>query len=71
MTLFPFLQIIALMESPNRLYNPHLRAHLAEGLEALLPNNEEVADQNVPTFGTFQRQELFANHPHRQHVSRI
>lgn len=35
-------EIIVLMESQQRLYNPHLRARLAEGLEALLPTSDET-----------------------------
>ncbi|XP_017794147.1 PREDICTED: ubiquitin conjugation factor E4 A [Habropoda laboriosa] len=34
-------EIIVLIESQQRLYNPHLRARLAEGLEALLPTSDE------------------------------
>jgi len=59
------------MESQHRLYNPHLRARLAEGLEALLP----IADENdipaTPNLGIFHREQLFLIHPYRQHVSRI
>ena len=29
--------ILVFMGSPNRIRNPHLRAHMAEGLEALMP----------------------------------
>ncbi|KAJ8679553.1 hypothetical protein QAD02_015340 [Eretmocerus hayati] len=61
-------EVIALMESPARLYNPHLRARLAEGLEALLPNNDEMSNHGIPTLGTFHRQQLFATHPHKQMV---
>lgn len=64
-------QVVALMESPRRLYNPHLRARLAEGLEALLPNNDEMAHQSTPTLGTFHRQQLFITHPHKQMVWKI
>ena len=53
------------MESPNRLYNPHLRARLAEGLESLLPNNDEIHPQSTITLGTFCRQQLFEIHPHK------
>lgn len=56
------------MESPTRLYNPHLRARLAEGLEALLPNNDETNNQSPQTLGTFHRQQLFVTHPHKQIV---
>ncbi|XP_008212773.1 ubiquitin conjugation factor E4 A [Nasonia vitripennis] len=59
-------EVTALMESPTRLYNPHLRARLAEGLEALLPNNDEANSQSPQTLGTFHRQQLFVSHPHKQ-----
>lgn len=58
------------MESPARLYNPHLRARLAEGLEALLPNNDDMSNQATPTLGTFHRQQLFVTHPYKETVSR-
>ncbi|XP_012272749.1 ubiquitin conjugation factor E4 A isoform X2 [Orussus abietinus] len=61
-------EIITLMESPKRLYNPHLRARLAEGLEALLPLSEEGGNQIAPTLGTFHRQQLFLTHPHRHQI---
>ena len=51
------------MESPARLYNPHLRASLVEGLEALLPINPEINKQSTPTLGSFHRQQLFISHP--------
>lgn len=56
------------MESPNRLYNPHLRARLAEGLEALLPLSDDQTGQNVPSIGSFHRKKLFISHPHRRQV---
>ncbi|KAL7305224.1 hypothetical protein TKK_0002609 [Trichogramma kaykai] len=61
-------QIVLLMNSPTRLYNPHLRARLAEGLEALLPNNDEVQNQTAPSLGTFHRQQLFIGHPYKQMI---
>lgn len=61
-------EIIALMKSPDRLYNPHLRARLAEGLEALLPIVDEQAGQNLPSIGSFHRQQLFISHPHRDQI---
>lgn len=67
-----FFQLIVLMESPHRLYNPHLRARLAEGLEALLPTPyESPGPVTMPNLGTFHREQLFITHPHRQQVSRI
>jgi ubiquitin conjugation factor E4 A len=56
------------MESPTRLYNPHLRARLAEGLEALLPNNDHINNHSVATLETFERQQLFVTHPHKHIV---
>ena len=56
------------MESPNRLYNPHLRAKLAEGLEALLPQGDDETRQNLPSIGSFYRKKLFTSHPHRLQV---
>ncbi|XP_012254969.2 ubiquitin conjugation factor E4 A [Athalia rosae] len=61
-------EVIALMESQQRLYNPHLRARLAEGLEALLPSNDEAISQTVATLGTFHREQLFIIHPHRHQI---
>lgn len=59
------------MESQHRLYNPHLRARLAESLEALLPIADESSVPAVPNLGTFHREQLFLSHPHRQQVSSI
>ena len=61
-------EIIALMESQNRLYNPHLRARLAEALETLLPRNDETVNSVIPSLGTFHREQLFISHPQRQHI---
>lgn len=66
-----FLQIIILMESQHRLYNPHLRARLAESLEALLPIADENGTPATPNMGTFHREQLFLTHPDRQQVSKI
>ncbi|XP_015110282.1 ubiquitin conjugation factor E4 A [Diachasma alloeum] len=63
-------EIVGLMESPQRLYNPHLRAHLAEGLEALLPTQEDGNNHLQATLGTFHRQQLFVQHPHRKEIVR-
>lgn len=57
-----------LMGSPKRLYNPHLRARLAEGLEALLPTNEDNANLPRASLGSLYREMLFLDHPHRQQV---
>ncbi|XP_011696774.1 PREDICTED: ubiquitin conjugation factor E4 A [Wasmannia auropunctata] len=61
-------EIIVLMESPHRLYNPHLRARLAESLEALLPTVDENAAPATPNLGTFHREQLFLTHPHREQI---
>ncbi|XP_078043228.1 ubiquitination factor E4A [Augochlora pura] len=61
-------EIIVLMESQQRLYNPHLRARLAEGLEALLPTNDDATNPWILSLGTFQREQLFITHPYRQHI---
>ncbi|XP_071868811.1 ubiquitination factor E4A [Bombus fervidus] len=61
-------EIIVLMESQQRLYNPHLRARLAEGLEALLPTNDETMSPVTPNLGTFHREQLFITHPYRQYI---
>ncbi|XP_050447919.1 ubiquitin conjugation factor E4 A [Cataglyphis hispanica] len=61
-------EIIVLMASQHRLYNPHLRARLAESLEALLPIADESSIPAVPNLGTFHREQLFLSHPHRQQI---
>ncbi|XP_031827892.1 ubiquitination factor E4A [Nomia melanderi] len=67
--LMPVLtEIIVLMESQQRLYNPHLRARLAEGLEALLPTTDETMNPVTLNLGTFHREQLFIRHPYRQHI---
>lgn len=58
-------EIIVLMESPMRLFNPHLRAELAEALESFVPSDE---DRNAATLGSFNRQQLFIIHPHRLQI---
>ncbi|XP_017885248.1 ubiquitin conjugation factor E4 A [Ceratina calcarata] len=61
-------EIIVLMESQQRLYNPHLRARMAEGLESLLPTSDETMSPVTSNLGTFQREQLFINHPYRQYI---
>ncbi|XP_053995108.1 ubiquitin conjugation factor E4 A [Hylaeus volcanicus] len=61
-------EIIVLMESQQRLYNPHLRARLAEGLEALLPTTDDILSRRKSSLGTFHREQLFMTHPCRQHI---
>ncbi|XP_011494935.1 PREDICTED: ubiquitin conjugation factor E4 A [Ceratosolen solmsi marchali] len=58
-------EVVALMESPTRLHNPHLRARLAEGLEALLPNNDHINNHSTASLGIYHRQQLFLTHPHK------
>lgn len=71
--LWPSLTVIvALMGSPGRVKNPHLRAKLAEVLESLLPwqRGEEkwlMEHQQIPA-SRFQRERLFKEHPHRMQV---
>lgn len=50
--------ILIFMGSPERMRNPHLRAKLAEVLEALMPHEEEASLMN-----TFHRELLFSEHP--------
>ncbi|XP_012529354.2 ubiquitin conjugation factor E4 A [Monomorium pharaonis] len=61
-------EVIVLMESQHRLYNPHLRASLAESLEALLPIVDDNVAPATPNLGTFHREQLFLTHPHRQQI---
>jgi len=53
--------ILAFMGSRTWVRNPHLRARMAECLEALLPKSDEGGLRA----STFCRQALFNNHPHR------
>lgn len=66
----PLLTCILLyMGSFNRARNPHLRACLAEALEALLPYHKDEPN-NLSNLGS-QRQLLFVEHEHRKQVSSI
>jgi ubiquitin conjugation factor E4 A len=58
-----FELILMFMGSRTWVKNPHLRAKLAECLEALLPK----ADQQgmVANSSVFNREQLFLGHPHR------
>nr|XP_022906480.1 ubiquitin conjugation factor E4 A [Onthophagus taurus] len=59
--------ILIYMSSPERMKNPHMRARLAEALEALLPfHKDEPVGLN--TLGGFQRELLFKTHEHRQQI---
>ncbi|CAG5046070.1 unnamed protein product [Parnassius apollo] len=56
--------VLTFMGDSSRTYNPHLRARLAECLEAMLPNHP---DDQVPlsNLASFYREQLFKEHPHR------
>lgn len=62
-------QVLVFMGSPQRMRNPHLRAHMAECLESLLPHHdEEPPALNPNPLGSFYRERLFKAHPHRKQV---
>jgi len=62
--------ILIFMTSNSRVRNPHLRARLAECLDCLLPHTDE--DTTVTnSIGSYYREMLFLNHPHRKQVSKI
>ncbi|KAF4532161.1 hypothetical protein B566_EDAN002222 [Ephemera danica] len=67
--------VVALMGSPGRVKNPHLRARLAEVLEAMLPwqrgEEEWLMERqgHVAPASRFQRERLFKQHPHRLQIS--
>ncbi|KPI94382.1 Ubiquitin conjugation factor E4 A [Papilio xuthus] len=56
--------VLAFMGDSTRTYNPHLRARLAECLEAMLPNHP---DDQMPlsNLASFSREQLFKENPHR------
>ncbi|XP_045518341.1 ubiquitin conjugation factor E4 A [Pieris brassicae] len=56
--------VLAFMRDSSRTYNPHLRARLAECLEAMLPNHGEE-QQPLSNMASFYREQLFKEHPHR------
>lgn len=56
--------VLTFMGSQERMKNPHLRARLAECLEAMLPSHPEN-NSSMQTFGTYYREMLFKEHPHR------
>lgn len=62
--------VLVFMGSPNRMRNPHLRAKMAECLEALLPEHKDVPAEMNP-LGKFQREKLFKEHPYRKEVWKI
>lgn len=56
------------MTSNSRVRNPHLRARLAECLDSLLPHTDEDSSTSN-SIGSFNREMLFLNHPHRKQVN--
>lgn len=58
------------MGSSHHMKNPHLRARLAEGLESLLPFHKDDPP-GMNSFGGYQREGLFKNHPHRNEVNNV
>ncbi|XP_060803282.1 ubiquitin conjugation factor E4 A isoform X1 [Amyelois transitella] len=56
--------VLAFMGDSTRTYNPHLRARLAECVEAMLPNHPDD-QQQLSSLASFSREQLFKEHPHR------
>ncbi|VVC89596.1 unnamed protein product [Leptidea sinapis] len=56
--------VLTFMGDSSRTYNPHLRARLAECLEAMLPNNEDDSSSHN-NISSFYREQIFKTHPHR------
>ncbi|XP_075977885.1 ubiquitination factor E4A [Anticarsia gemmatalis] len=56
--------VLMFMGDSTRTYNPHLRARLAECLEAMLPNHPDD-QQPLSSLASFYREQLFKEHPHR------
>ncbi|KAK4872457.1 hypothetical protein RN001_014486 [Aquatica leii] len=61
--------ILVYMSSSNYTKNPHLRAHLAEALEALLPFHKD--EPSGLSLGGVQRERLFKEHKHRGKIVEI
>ncbi|CAH1794964.1 unnamed protein product [Owenia fusiformis] len=59
--------ILVFMGSPERMKNPHLRAKMAEALEALLPPKEREYSMGI--IGNFNREHIFHSHPHIQYLA--
>lgn len=59
--------IVIFMESKDRMRNPHVRAKLAEVLEALLPQHKDEPT-GLNSTGAYQRTTLFKNYPFRKEV---
>ncbi|KAF5280710.1 hypothetical protein FQR65_LT15000 [Abscondita terminalis] len=62
--------ILVYMSSSKYTKNPHLRAHLAEALEALLPCHKDEPPE-LNTLGGTQRERLFKEHEHRGMIVEI
>ncbi|KAL1140342.1 hypothetical protein AAG570_000274 [Ranatra chinensis] len=60
--------LLVLMGSNSRARNPHLRAHLAQCLECLLPRDQDQPSLNPNPLGVFYREKLFLEHPHRAQI---
>lgn len=58
--------LLVFMSGCNRARNPHLRASLAECLECLIGKDLDNPGQTM--MGTFFRDRLFQQHPHRNQV---
>ncbi|XP_065347962.1 ubiquitin conjugation factor E4 A [Cloeon dipterum] len=68
--------VVALMGSPCRVRNPHLRGGLGQVLESLLPwqkGEEEMLMErrifNQPEVSKYQRERLFTEHPFRLQIA--
>ncbi|XP_053308608.1 ubiquitin conjugation factor E4 A [Spea bombifrons] len=59
--------ITAFTGSVERMKNPHLRAKLAEVLEAVMPHLEQV--QNPLISSVFHRQQIFCSYRHAPHLA--
>lgn len=59
--------VLIFMGSPERMRNPHMRARLAECLEAMLPHHKDEP-QGLNNLGGSQRERLFLEHPHHSEV---
>ncbi|KAK3863322.1 hypothetical protein Pcinc_030892 [Petrolisthes cinctipes] len=75
--MYPHLMsfIVVYMGAPGRIRNPHLRAHLAECLEILLPSSEETRGGGVGgriglgvSLLNNSRDQLFVSHPLARHL---
>ncbi|XP_044734743.1 ubiquitin conjugation factor E4 A [Chrysoperla carnea] len=61
--------VLIFMGSPERMRNPHMRARLAECLEAMLPHHKDEP-QGLNNLGGSQRERLFLEHPHHSEIVR-